>query len=325
MMGYAMKDFLLMTGAAFLLAACGNEDQETTPVEPETPEQESVVEESPGSTGDMAADAQMADEAISLDAVLAAQSEEAKARYPYRNPKETLEFLGVEPGMTVVEVLPGGGWYSKILLPYLGGDGMLVGADYALGMWEDFGGNRASEEFLSTRETWPETWVADAQEWRGEESAALRAFAFGNVPEELKGTADTVLMVRAYHHFNRLEDEGQWRTKALEDVMALLKPGGVVGIVQHRAPEDNSDEWASGDNGYVKQSAVIAQLEAAGFELVEASEINANPKDTPTEEDVVWRLPPSLGTSRDNETLRAEMTEIGESDRMTLKFRKPAE
>ena len=102
----------------------------------------------------------------------------------------------------------------------------------------------------------------------------------------------------------------------------MLKDGGLVGVVQHRAPESASDEWANGSRGYLKQSAVIAMFEDAGFQLVARSEINANPKDQPGEEDIVWRLPPSLRTSQENPELREAMLAIGESDRMTLLFRK---
>ena len=91
----------------------------------------------------------------------------------------------------------------------------------------------------------------------------------------------------------------------------------------HRPFSKMPDEWASGSNGYLKTDFIIAQMEKAGFEYVDASDINANPKDQPTESDFVWRLPPSLGTSGDNPELRAEMEAIGESNRMTLKFRKP--
>jgi len=132
-------------------------------------------------------------------------------------------------------------------------------------------------------------------------------------------------MIRAAHHLNRFEQEGGFFTTALQDVHTVLKPDGILGIVQHRAPETNSDRWAEGDNGYVKQSHMIAFVEAAGFRLVETSEINANPKDQPTNEDYVWRLPPSLRLQVEGEALeqqRAAMRAIGESDRMTLKFRK---
>jgi nucleotide-binding universal stress UspA family protein len=152
----------------------------------------------------------------------------------------------------------------------------------------------------------------------------LSAFDRGSVAEKvIKHSTRPVLMVRAFHHFNRFEEEGGFRTAALADAMAMLKPGGIVGVVQHRAPEANSDKWAEGDNGYVKQSEIIKAFEGAGFEFVGSSEVNANPADKPTEADIVWRLPPTLGTSRKDPALKAQMEAIGESDRMTLKFRKP--
>jgi predicted methyltransferase len=147
---------------------------------------------------------------------------------------------------------------------------------------------------------------------------------FGAIPPELAGTADVVLMVRAIHHFMRLEGKHGYLTQALADIDTLLKPGGIVGVVAHRAPESSSDAWAQGDAGYVKQSAVVAAFQKAGFELVESSEINANPQDRPTETDSVWRLPPTLATSDNDPALKAKMQAIGESDRMTLKFRKPS-
>ena len=314
-----MRRYLMataLTSCLLLFTACQPGTNEAAP-----PDEAAVVEQ-PAAPEEVAAEVLQIDAGALLDAALAAQDDAAKARYADRNPKETLAFFGIEPGMTVAEVLPGGGWYSKILLPYLGADGKLVGIDYSLEMWPLFGGF-ATEEFLEARKTWAETWRADAEGWRGEGSASVDAIVYGSVPEEMHGSLDAILMIRALHHFNRFEEEGGFWTQAAADTMALLKPGGIVGIVQHRGPEENDDVWAEGDNGYMKQSQVIALMEAAGFELVDQSEINANPKDQPTNEDMVWRLPPTLGTSRDNEELRAEMTAIGESDRMTLKFRKP--
>ena len=258
-----------------------------------------------------------------LDAALEAQSDDAKARYQYRHPKETLMFFGVEPGMTVVDTLPGEpGWYGNILTRYLGANGVLIGAEYSIDMWSKFGGRYGSEEHLEDRRGFTEKYVSAVADIAGETGANADAFMYGSLPDDLEGTADVVLMVRAAHHFNRIED-GRYFTEALDDIQAVLKPGGIVGVVQHRAPEGNSDEWAVGNAGYLKQSHVISVFEEAGFELVEASEINANPNDQPTEEDIVWRLPPSLGTSGDNDDLRAQMQAIGESDRMTLKFKKP--
>jgi predicted methyltransferase len=259
-----------------------------------------------------------------MDAALAEQAPEVQARYQWRHPKETLEFFGVAPGMTVVDVLPGNdGYYSKILISYLGANGRVIGADYSPEMWKLFG-SYVNEEFIAKKATWATDWTATAEDWRkSDDSASVGAFAYGSLPEDMQGTADVVILVRAMHHFNRFEEEGGFLTAALKDTYDVLKPGGIVGVVQHRAPEANSDEWAEGDNGYLKQSQQIAAFKAAGFEFIASSEINANPADKPTESDRVWRLPPSLGTSRDNPELKAQMEAIGESDRMTLKFRKP--
>lgn len=293
-----MKKFLLAALAAFAAASCAS---------------------GPSAKEEMAALA--ASEA--LDAALAEQFDEVKARYKWRHPKETLEFFGVKPGMTVVDVLPGNdGYYSKILLAYLGDGGRVIGADYAIDMWKLFGGF-VNDQFLAQKANWPAEWTATASAWTKGSGASVGAVVYGSVPPEMKGTVDAVLMIRALHHFNRFEDEGGWRTKALKDTLDLLKPGGIVGVVQHRGPETNSDKWAEGDNGYLKQSQVIEAFKAAGFEYLGSSEINANMADRPTEQDRVWRLPPTLGASRDDPALRERYEAIGESDRMTLKFRKP--
>ena len=258
--------------------------------------------------------------AVELQAVLDAQPAEAQARYQWRHPKETLEFFELRPGMTVVEALPGGGWYSRILLPYLGSEGRLVGADYAADMWARFGIYPA--DYVRGKQNWVQDWTAEAEGWRGEGDAAVAAFQFGSLPDELVGTADLVLFIRALHNLARFEADGAYLTTALRDAHQVLKPGGLLGVVQHRAAADSADDWADGRNGYLKQARLIASIEAAGFELLASSEINANPADRPGPGDDVWRLPPSLETSRDDQELGARMEAIGESDRMTLKFRK---
>lgn len=258
-----------------------------------------------------------------LDAVLEAQAEKDKARYQYRHPKETLQFFGIEPGMTVVDTLPGSVWYAGILSQYLGSDGHVIGASFSLAQRKVMGGRYASDEWQEENKDWPQSWAAERNEGRGENDAPFSAFFYGSLPEDMNASADVVLMVRAAHHLNRTEDQGGFFTTAIQNAHDVLKPGGIAGVIQHRAPEGHSDEWAMGRKGYIKQSRVIEAFEAAGFELVATSEINANPKDQPTEDDVVWRLPPALGgASRDNEEVRAAMQAIGESDRMTLKFRK---
>ncbi len=257
----------------------------------------------------------------SLTDILGGQPAEVKARYQYRHPKETLEFLGVTPGMTVVEVLPGGGWYTKLLLPYLGAEGKLIGADYPLSIWPMFG--TMTEEALSAKETWVEDWTAEAQAWRISGDAEVAAFVHGAMPESMQGTADAVLLIRALHNLSRFESEGGFLTQTIADSYLALKPGGIAGVVQHHARDEMPDEWANGSNGYLKRDFIIAQMQKAGFEYVDASDLNANPKDQPTDADFVWRLPPSLSTSGDDPELRTQMEAIGESNRMTLKFRKP--
>ena len=258
-----------------------------------------------------------------LAAVLAAQPDEAKARYEYRHPQETIEFFGIKPGMTVVEGLPGSGWYSKILLPYLGADGHLIGVNYPLDLWPNF--PFANEEFMAEMSQWLEKWPADAEEWRGEDGASVDAFWFGALPEEMAGTADVVFFVRMLHNVWRFQSEGKgdYLDMALDDAYDVLKPGGVLGVVQHHARDDMSDEWANGSHGYMKKQFVIDRVVAAGFEFVGESDVNANDKDQPSGDDIVWRLPPSYATSREDPELKAQYEAIGESNRMTLKFRKP--
>ena len=256
-----------------------------------------------------------------LAIVLDAQSDELKARYAYRHPQETLEFVGIEPGMTVVEGLPGGGWYSKILVPYLGADGHLIGADYSLEMYPNF--NFVNEEFMANQQQWTTNFPAGAREWGGDNGARVSAFHMGSMPDEFAGTADVVFFPRVLHNLARFESQGGYLTAALADAYAVLKPGGTLGIVQHEARADTSDEFANGSRGYLKKDFVIEVVEAAGFEFVGESDVNANPKDQPGDGDFVWRLPPTLATSRDNPELQAELEAVGESNRMTLKFRKP--
>lgn len=270
-----------------------------------------------------AAKAAPAVEDVSLAALLDAQPEEVKARYQYRHPQETLEFFGIEPGMTIVEGLPGSGWYTKVLLPYLGSEGHLVGANYPLDLWPNF--PFANEEFMAEMSQWLEKWPADAEEWRGDNGASIGAFWFGAMPEEMAGTADAVFFVRVLHNVARFQDEGKgdYLDMALADAFNALKPGGIFGVVQHHARDDMPDDWANGANGYLKKQFVIDQVVAAGFELVAESDMNTNDNDQPTTDDFVWRLPPTFATSREDEELKATYIAVGESNRMTLKFRKP--
>jgi predicted methyltransferase len=256
-----------------------------------------------------------------LAQILAAQPADVQGRYEWRHPQQTLEFFAIKPGMNVVEALPDEGWYTKILLPYLGQDGSLIGADYSPEMYAKM--SWATPEFLKEKETWVATWTAQAETWRTDDSAVVSAFVFGAMPEAFNGTADAVLFIRALHNLARFNAEGGYLDKALKDALDALQPGGIVGIVQHQAAEDSSAEFADGSHGYLKKSYIMKAMQDAGFEFVAESAINENTEDQPGPDDIVWRLPPTLATSRDNPELAAQMKAIGESNRMTLKFRKP--
>lgn len=311
----------LFTGLVFgsltlALGACQSE-------EPATSSAEQAVEGASSSAAEaqaaMSADSSFAG-AASLAAVLAAQPEAVQARYDARHPGETLAFFGIEPGMKVLEALPGGGWYSKILAPYLGTEGALVGVDYDKALFPLFG--FFSDEQLAAKETWVEDWLEQARAWFDTPVADIDAFQFGALPERLEGQLDAALFVRAVHNLARFEKDGAFLSTALMNTKAALKPGGLVGVVQHMAPENAADAWADGSAGYLKKSFVIAQFEAAGFELVGESDINLNPLDQPTSEDIVWRLPPTLSGSEEDSEMAAAMKAIGESTRMTLLFKK---
>lgn len=266
-------------------------------------------------------EANIVKENMALATALTQQDDANKERFSSRNPEQTLNFFGIRPGMTVIEALPGGGWYSKILIPYLGKDGQLIGADYSQKLWPNF--DFMTPERIEDKKTWVSTWTNQAKEWRNEDSATIGAVQFDEIPSSMAETADAVLYIRALHNMARFEDKGDFLTNALKETFTVLKPGGIVGIVQHQAREDRPNEWANGDNGYLKKSFLIAKMQAAGFEFVAESNINENTKDKANVGDIVWRLPPSLSGSKDDAEKRAAMQAIGESNRMTLKFRKP--
>lgn len=299
----------LILAAVTILAACQSESQAPAVEEP---------------AADVAAESSVGTQMnTALATVLGEQADEAKARYSFRNPQETIEFFGIEPGMTVLEGLPGGGWYTKILLPYLGAEGHVIGGSYALEMFQLF--PFASEEFMARQQNWQSQFVSDAQDWRGEAGASVEAFFFASMPENYANSVDAAFFPRVLHNPSNFQNQGadDYLVQILGDVYTALKPGGVFGIVQHEARPDMSDEFADGSHGYLKKAWLIEQVEAAGFEFVAESAINSNPRDQPTEEEVVWRLPPSYSGTREDPELKAAVDAIGESNRMTLKFRKP--
>jgi predicted methyltransferase len=235
------------------------------------------------------------------------RSPEHKVRDRYRHPLETLLFFGIAPDMTVVELWPGGqGWYTEILAPLLAGEGRLYAAGFDRASANDHA-MRANAEFSEKLASRPDIYGAVAVTELGKSK-------YDVAPE---GSADMVLTFRNLH---------DWITDGyVEGVFAAayraLKPGGVLGVVEHRAnPGTAQAEDPKAGAGYVAEDRVIGLAEAAGFKLAARSEINANPKDSKDYPEGVWTLPPTLKLGEKD---REKYLAIGESDRMTLKFVKP--
>jgi predicted methyltransferase len=246
---------------------------------------------------------------------------ENKARDTARHPAETLAFFEVKPTSTVVELWPGGGWYTEILAPYLRDSGKLIVTIFDPNGPKEYYGTAQSqkllERFAAEKDVFGDVATAtvkqDVQLGPDGKVAKIVVQPFELAPA---GTVDVVLTFRNSHGWYRSDSIGAIYASAF----AALKPGGILGVEQHRAKPD-ADPNKTAEGGYLPESTVIESAKAAGFELVESSEINANPKDTKDHPDGVWSLPPSLsGGDKDKDKFMA----IGESDRMTLKFRKPA-
>ncbi|MFN7398389.1 MAG: class I SAM-dependent methyltransferase [Sandaracinobacter sp.] len=234
------------------------------------------------------------------------RSDANKARNQYRHPVETLTFFGLKPTMTVVEISPGGGWYTEVLAPVLKDKGRYIAAhNNPMG---SPGAQRQRAAFLEKVTASPDIYgkVAVTSFGKGIE---------GNIAAP--GSADMVLTFRNVHNWMGAD----FAPAAFKAFYAALKPGGVLGVVEHRMPEDRPDTDDSRQSGYVKTSEVIRMAEAAGFKLAAQSEVNATPKDTADHPPGVWTLPPNFALG---DTDRAKYAAIGESDRMTLKFVKPA-
>lgn len=224
-----------------------------------------------------------------------------KERDSYRHPLETLNFLGLQPRMTVIEVSPGAGWYSEILIPYLAPQGKYIAAAVPVTVYA--GGQKFVDYVNHTPEFQGKTTVAD-----------FAPPKFVNIAEA--NSVDLVLTFRNVHNWMPSGSEAA----AFKAFYSALKPGGILGLVEHRAdPKMKEDPKAK--SGYVSEKQVIRFAQAAGFRLVKKSEINANPKDTKDYQKGVWTLPPTY-TEGDKD--RAKYAAIGESDRMTMKFQKPA-
>lgn len=237
-----------------------------------------------------------------------------RARDQYRNPQETLAFFGVEPTMTVAEFGPGGGWYTRVLAPYM----MAKGSYIAFNTDSDAGTYRSRAQEARAK-GWTERFKTGLAEGMGVEADSVNAFEIDEMPEEAAGTVDRVVIFRSMHGLNIRNNADD----VLKAARMMLKDDGMVGVVQHRAPEGASyDDYGARQRGYMRKADVVAIFEANGFELAAESEVNANPKDTADYEGGVWTLPPSFGFGRQNEEEMAKHRAIGESDRMTLLFKK---
>jgi len=240
-----------------------------------------------------------------LSAALAAESRAAdRARDQYRHPAQTLKFFKVKPGMTVVDYMPSGGWYTRILVPYLGSNGKYVGLNPKVP-------DGATERFANYIGGLSEKFPPKAKAWNLK-GAPISAYNTDQLGEDMDGTVDRVLIFREMHNLHRF---GSLHFE-LNRLHAVLKHDGLLGIVQHRAKPWATASYSTGNMGYMRQKDVIGLVEAHGFELLQTSEINANVRDTADYPKGVWELAPALRTKRD------ELKSIGESDRMTLLFRK---
>ncbi len=227
-----------------------------------------------------------------------------KARDPYRHPVETLAFFGIRPNMTVVELWPFGGWYTEIIAPYLKGTGTYYAAA------QDPGSNDAEDKELNAK--LKALFDSRPDLYSGVKWSVLAKGKYNLAPD---ASADMVVTFRNIHN---------WVWSGYEkDVFAAafraLKPGGILGVEEHR--NNNPQEKPGKGQAYTGEEYAIGLIQSVGFKLVARSDINNNPKDTKNYPKGVWTLPPSYA---EGDKDRAKYAAIGESDRFTLKFVKPA-
>lgn len=254
-----------------------------------------------------------ADDALKAAVAGAWRGAANRARDVDRHPYETLLFWGLKPGMTVVEISPGGGYWTEILAPYLKATGGTYIATAA-----DLDNPELSEAAKKGRESFAAKYGDEAIYGK------VNLANFGPKSKALgpAGSADLVMTARNLHNWMRPEG---LMAKVLGDCHAVLKSGGLLGVEEHRS--DPKPQAPGASTGYMETAFVVAEVEKAGFKLAAKSEINANPKDTKDHPFGVWTLPPSGRTSDFGQPAnpafdRAPYDAIGESDRMTLRFTK---
>lgn len=310
-----MSRLALLTAlsSSALLAACGGE---TTDTGTDTAGEDlAVVDTDIATPNDLApadpADADAAEGSLEW-AVAGEWRGEDRTRDAWRHPQETLEFFGVDPSGTIVEIWPGNGWYARILAPWTAANGgTYIAATFPESSPSEARRN-ARASFISDMSANPLFGDVQVGDFSAEASDIAPA-----------GSVDAVLTFRNVHNWMG----GGFAERAFADFYTVLRPGGILGVVEHRLP-DTREQDPRASTGYVQEAYVIALAEEAGFEFVGSSDVNANPADTADHPFGVWTLPPvgrtsPFGEPEDPAFDRAPYDAIGESDRMTLLFRKP--
>lgn len=292
-----MQRLSLLLPLALLLVACSNQ-----------PSADAAAPASTAGTAPAAAPATSSQAFASrIDNVLAGdwRSPADKARDPYRHPRATLEFFGIQPGQTVIEITPGGGWYAAILAPLL-----RDGGTYRAAVAKP---RKPAGEAALDKSALEKLFASNPAEFGAAREVVFDACepVFGPA-----GSADAVLTFRNVHNWA----QAGTADKMFKAFFAVLKPGGTLGVADHRAAPGKTLKEVV-DTGYLPEDYVIKLATDAGFKLVAKSEINANPKDNHDHPKGVWTLPPTLTLG---DVDRDKYLAIGESDRMTLKFVKPA-
>lgn len=229
-----------------------------------------------------------------------------RPRDQWRKPAETLAFFQVAPDMKVGEYAPGGEWYSRLLGLYLGPKGKLVG------LYFDPTSGAFSEKTQQGIRDGAVKYPADIAGWSGIPAERFAGMTLEAIPDSEKGTFDRILVMRMMHNLMR------WNIadREIKAMRELLKPDGMIGIEQHRAKADAPFSYTDGSKGYLREADVIKFMEVNGFTFVGSADYNANPRDPANHAGGVWEMPPALQTKRE------DLKSLGESDRMTLLFRK---